>query len=128
MGAGRRLELRHAPDLSYAPGPPPAPIARGCLRPEPPIRSGESQPVACLDEGNLLGLASIPGRRVPLGSAVVTAVLFVLMLVLDQADEDSTLGDLADFTWLVFMISVLVLIVVAALTLVGTLRARRAAR
>ena len=69
----------------------------------------------------------MPTRRLVIPVAVVTGVLFVLMLVLDRADEDSTLGTLADWCWFAFMISLLVLIVVGVLAAIGRVRATRTA-
>jgi hypothetical protein len=68
----------------------------------------------------------MPTRRIFLAAAGFTAALFVLMLALDQADEDSTLGTLADWTWFAFMISALVLVLVGVLALVGRVRAAKA--
>jgi hypothetical protein len=68
----------------------------------------------------------MPNRLHVVGAAVLAGVLFVLMLLLDQADEDSTLGTLADWTWVAFMISLVLLVVIVVWALIGRLRASRA--
>ena len=68
----------------------------------------------------------MPMRRILLLVAGLTSALFVVMLALDRADEDSTLGTLADWTWFAFVISALVLVVVGVYAAIGRARAARA--
>lgn len=65
-------------------------------------------------------------RRILPTVASLTAALFVLMLALDRAEEDSTLGTLADWTWFAFLASALVLVVVGGYAVIGRARAARA--
>jgi hypothetical protein len=69
-----------------------------------------------------------PTRRTVLAVAAATGVLFILLLALDRADEDSTLGTVADWCWVVFMVSVVVLVAVSVLALIGKLRTQRTQR
>ena len=68
----------------------------------------------------------MPNRSHVLVVGAVTGLLLLACLILDRADEDSTLGTLADWAWWGFVISAVLLVAVGVAALVGRLRPRRA--